>query len=195
MALIAQERKVPLLGEGIYTAVCYAIVDLGMQYNTFSNVYNHKIMFLWEIPSEKFMFDGVEKSYTISKRYTCSLSRKSSLRPALEAWIGRSLTVEDRKAFELKNMLNKGCNMQIIHEESNDNVYANISSIMSLKKDEVLPELENECFVFDMDDQETFDNFFKLPEWVQEMIEKADNNQKIETILTQKEQRKIECTT
>jgi len=63
----------------------------------------------------------------VSKRYTVSLGDQARLRQDLESWSNKKMTAEDRKNFDLKNLLGKFCMVNITHSE--DGKYANISGI------------------------------------------------------------------
>jgi hypothetical protein len=67
------------------------------------------------------------KPLIVSKRYTVSLGDQARLRQDLEAWSNKKMTAEDRKNFDLKNLLGKFCMVNITHSE--DGRYANISGI------------------------------------------------------------------
>jgi hypothetical protein len=67
------------------------------------------------------------KPLIVSKRYTVSLGEQARLRQDLEAWSNKKMTAEDRKNFDLKNLLGKFCMVNITHSE--DGRYANISGI------------------------------------------------------------------
>jgi len=67
--------------------VCFRVADLGTQSSVFGSKQQILISW-WELPDEP-MADG--RPFTISRRYTLSSSRKSTLREHLEAWFGRGL--------------------------------------------------------------------------------------------------------
>src|ERR1700757_2472795 len=81
--------------EGVYTARCYRIIDLGTQKGAeqFGGKEQHKVMVSWELvgTDDPKMQEGDNrgKPFSIHKRYTVSLSEKASLRADLEAWRGK----------------------------------------------------------------------------------------------------------
>ena len=102
--LIAKDSggsKFPKLEAGLYNAVCYAVVDLGVHYNKTFGKENQQIMILFELPDEKIEVNGKWESRTVSGTYTCSLSDKSNLRKVLEGWRGRAFTPEELDGFDL----------------------------------------------------------------------------------------------
>ena len=94
----------------------------------------------------------------------------------MQAWRGQPFSANELQGFNLLNILNKPCQLQIIKEEKNGNTYNNISSIMALPKGMTI-ELLNETSHFDIEDVETWINWSKIPNWIQDKIKKADNYQ------------------
>ena len=157
--------------EGTYTAICYSIIDLGMQVNEKFGNSSHKVMFTWELPDETINIDGEDKPRAISKEYTLSLGEKANLRKELEAWRGKAFTKEEMDGFDVKNVLGKPCQIQIIHKTSaTGNVRANISAIMGLPKGMKLGEPTNPTLYFDMTDPKALELFDTLPEWIRTKV-------------------------
>ena len=69
--------------------------------------------------------------------------------------------------------INSGNNEYPI-EEKNGKQYNNIASIMALPKGSKVEELEN-TYHFDIEDEATYMNWEKIPNWIQERIKKSDN--------------------
>lgn len=164
-----------LTPEGVYTARCYRIIDLGTQKGSeqFGGKEQHKVMVSWELLTEPFMQEGDNKGkpFSIHKRYTVSLSEKASLRADLEAWRGKKFTAEELKGFDLTNVVGSYCTIQVVHDETGK--YANVNSIMAFRGDK--PEPVNADIVFDIDnpDMAVFDSLsenlkgtiMQAPEW------------------------------
>lgn len=121
---------------GNHLARLYSCIDLGHQ----SVIWNgdtkimHKVVLTWELHGED---DNGEKLQTedgkpliVSKRYTVSLGDQSTLRKDLESWSGKKMTAEDRKNFDMKNLLGKFCMLSVVHSE--DGKYANVSTISAV---------------------------------------------------------------
>lgn len=161
---------------GTHLAVCYRVIDLGTQEGSYMGQpkRQHKIMISWELPDEK-MGDG--RPFTISQRYTWSMSEKAALRRDLESWRGTPFTERDFGAggFDIKNILGKSCLLNIVHTEKNGKHYANISSIARLMKGMQAPaKTENEIFYLWLDSTEWEPaNFHKLSAGMQGVIMKA----------------------
>ena len=101
-------------------------------------------------------------------------NEKSTLKKDLQAWRGKMFTDEELQGFNLLNILNKPCQLQIILEEKNGKQYNNIAGIMSLPKGTAIEQLPN-TYHFDIEDESTYMNWRNIPSWIQERIKKADN--------------------
>ena len=154
---------------GTHPAICYGLVDLGMQYSERYKNSSQKIVLMWELPDEKIEIDGKNVSRVISQTYTCSLNEKAVLRKDLASWRGRDFTDEELAAFDLRNIVGKPCLLSIIHKENNGSTYANVGGVMKMPKG--MPTLEQtmKTIVFDLDDSPLSD-MANLPEWLQKRI-------------------------
>lgn len=153
---------------GTHLAVCYRIIDLGTQEKKFKGVVSLKrlIRIQWELPN-KLTNEG--KPFVVTNRYTLSSSKKSILRQHLEAWLGRSFTEQEFGAFDISEMLRKGCLLNIAHDSSEGEIYVNVKSVMAVPEGMTVPTVINEPFCFSLEafDQLTFE---KLPENTRNMI-------------------------
>ena len=111
------------------------------------------------------------------KQYGFSLSSKSNLRKDLEAWRGKAFTSEELNGFDLVNILNVPCQMQIITKERKGKSDVNdISGIMSLPKGNNVEKLPaDKLLFFDMEDNSTFINFEQLTKWIQDTIKCSED--------------------
>ena len=181
MAIIAKaESSVGFepIPEGVHTALCTALVDLGMQYSEKFGKSTRKVMITWELPDETYTKDDVKLPRTLSKEYSLGLSEKSNLRKDLQAWRGKAFTDEELAGFDLKNVLGKGCQIQLIHTESNGKKYANIASIMGLPKGMTIPE-PKELLYFDLGDAECKKLLEKVPEWIANKVRESETWQQM----------------
>jgi hypothetical protein len=147
---------------GNHVAIAYRFLDLGTQLVEWKGVqkHQHKIMISWELPNE-LMTEGdlAGQPFTAHKRFTWSMSEKASLRRDLEAWRGKPFVDEDfigAKRFNVKNIVGRGCMLNIIHENRNGNVYANIAGIAALPKGLTIPAHKNPLVFFGLT-KEDFD--------------------------------------
>lgn len=178
MSLTISEKKessVPLLEPGTYSAVCFMLIDLGMQYNENFKTSAKKVLIGWEIVGETVDIGGESQPRTFSKLYTASLNDKATLRKHLDAWRGRPFTEEELAAFDLKSIVGAPCLITVIHNSgSNGNTYANLASIASLPKGFPRPSLTVSPTVYDIDEDDPA-AVDKLPKWIAEMIRKSSS--------------------
>lgn len=166
--------EIKQLEPGVYTGIATAIIDLGIQESiTFGNK-QRKAIIVWNIVGETVKVNDEELPRVMSKEYTMSLSEKSTLRKDLEAWRGKPFTAEELKGFDLKNILNVPCQLQINQQDKNGKTYVNIAAIMAIPKG-MKVEPVKEVYVFDTYDTETWNNYDKIPNWIKEKIKKSLN--------------------
>ena len=170
------EKKRDPIADGTYQAVCCALLDLGTQYNEHFGKSSHQVMIMWEIPELliKFEKDGkeVEAPRVISKKYTLSLGEKANLRKDLQSWRGRAFTVEELEGFDLTNVLEKNCMLQIINTTKDGKTYSNIYSILPLYKgmSNIGPYMKPLYFSMSA----WFDIPVAVPQWIKDIIMKSE---------------------
>ena len=177
MSMIASDNggsSIPKLEGGVYTAISSAIVDLGLQNNEKFDKTQRKFMMIWTILNETIEVNGEQLPRQLSKEYSFSLHEKSTLRKDLQAWRGKAFTEEELRGFNILNVLNVPCQLQILLEERNGKNYNNIASIMALPKGTEVSRLDS-TYHFDMENDETWHNWTKIPQWIQDRIKKAVN--------------------
>ena len=144
---------------GTHAAICYRFIDLGTQIVHYKgeDKTQHKVLISWELPGE-LMED--RRPFTISRRYTWSMSEKSNLRHDLEAWRGKAFSKEDfigEKRFNIQNILGVPCLLTIIHTVKDDGTtYGNIKGVAALPKGMTKPLPVNEHVFFTLE-PESFD--------------------------------------
>lgn len=177
MSMIAKSEgssNIKRLEDGVYTAISSMLVDLGVQKSEKYGKSNRKFIIVWNIANEFIEVNGENVPRVISKEYTMTLGEKSTLRKDLQAWRGKNFTEEELNGFNLLNILNKGCQLQLLNSESNGKTYTNIVSIMALPKGMTIDVLDK-TIVFDTSDESTWTNYEILPQWMQNRIKQAEN--------------------
>lgn len=169
---------------GFYQAVCYSIVDLGSVMNTKFQNWQRKVLITFEIPSVRIEIerDGqkMDMPRVISKQYTANLSPKGYLRKDLESWRGRPFTDEELQGFELSKLLGANCQIQVMHNKSNGNVYANISAIVNVGKDQKRLIAENPLVHYCIDEnREEIPS--EIPEWLANKIKESPEYKSLST--------------
>lgn len=175
MSMIVKENggvEIPRLEEGVYTAYSNMLIDLGVQRSEKFKTDTRKFRIVWIIIGEEIDLNGEKLPRTISKEYSFSLGEKSSLRKDLQAWRGKAFTAEELQGFNLVNILNKACQLQIILEEKDGKQYNNIAGIMALPKG-MSVEVPKTGIVFDTENPETWVEYEKVPKFMQEKIQQA----------------------
>ena len=182
MPLIAKEssgKDFDPVPAGVHHAVCYGIVDLGIQQpKNPTHQPAHKVVFLWEIPSERVQFERDNKKYDlprgISRMVTLSLSKKSNLRPLLESWRGRPFTAAELEGFDLQTVLGANCLLNVIHEKgegaNTGKTYANVSSVNPLVKGMPKLQPENTTLFFSIPEKGPINIPENVPDWLKAKI-------------------------
>lgn len=167
MSIKVSEKTGPQMPPGTHLAICYRICDIGTQPDSGYGS-KEKLVLFFETPHERIVVDGKELPMSISKFYTRSLGKRSSLRKDLESWRGRPFTKEELEGFDLSAILGKGCQLQVIDDEGK----SKISAMVGLPKGTQIPPPQNPMMEWSV--SEGRDAKFKLlPEWVREFAEKC----------------------
>ena len=177
MSIIAKKEegaKIEALEAGVYMGTCVGIIDLGIQYSKMYDKETQKIMIIWELIGETVTIGDEVKPRTISKEYTLSLGEKANLTKGLEAWRGRKFTAEELEGFDLANIVNKSCQLNIIKEEKDNKKFNNINSIMPLAKGQKAVPVD-QTMIFDFTEPASWEHWNKIPGWMQEKIKGAKN--------------------
>jgi hypothetical protein len=161
---------------GTYQAICYAVIDLGTQYNEKFGVSQRKVRIMWEIPSERISIEKngnqVDMPRGTSMEYTLSLNEKANLRRDLVSWRGKEFTQAETAGFNITKLLGANCLLQIIHVSKGEKTYANIAGVMKLMPGMTKKEPENQLYSFDID-KDGPEPPAHLPEFVQKQIKKS----------------------
>lgn len=187
MSLIASDKggDFELTPEDTYTARCYRIIGLGTQESN-NPAYKpaFKVMISWEFigVEDPRMKEGKNKGkpFSMHQKYNLNLGEKATLRAHLEGWHGKRFTKEELKGFDLTNVLNTFCTIQVVHDETGK--YANINSIMSYKGIKPLPVNADVLFDIDRPDMDVFNSLsdslkgtiMQAPEWVGEKAKPSE---------------------
>ena len=147
---------------GMHLARCYRIIDLGTQKSEYMGQvkYLHKIMLGWEIHgvdddgAPLKMKDG--RPFAMFKNYTLSWAEKANLRADLQSWRGKPFTQEEMRRFDLKNVLNAWCMLNVIEKPGTDGkMYVNVagvSPVPAVIKNAGLPTAVNVNEIFNLTD-------------------------------------------
>lgn len=161
---------------GVFAARCTRIIDLGTQTGSYQGKPTSSRKIYIGFDTAEVDDDGNHR--VVGNRYTASLGDKAILRKDLESWRGRKFTPQELKAFDLKNILGKGCLINIVHDESSGKTYANIKAIMPLQANMTPPNPTGKTVFFSLSD---FDRnvFDSLSDNMKKTIEKSPEYQGI----------------
>jgi len=168
MGLIAMETKSNFkqVPQGVHLARCYRVIDLGTQIENYKDEKKaaRKIMISWELFGEAedgsplTTDDGLPLS--VSKRYTLSLNDKAILRADLQSWRGKNFTPDELKGFNVINVIDAYCMVNVIHKESGEKTYVNVVGITplptALRNNKPIPVNANQIFDVDNPDMDVF---------------------------------------
>jgi len=125
MPIIADNKgefeKPPL---GLNNAVCYNVVDLGMQEDTYKGVKStkHKIMILWELEEVQKEGEYAGERHLVFKEYTKSLGDKANLRKDMRSWRGKDFNEEELQGFDVEKVISKRVTLSLALNK-NQNVF------------------------------------------------------------------------
>ena len=127
MALTIKEGKTfEPVAAGMHFGICTWLYDVGTQETDFQGKKKKQehVIVSWELPDVRIDVDLNGTTFNLprmfSKEFNASLNKRASLRKILEGWRGRPFSKEELQGFDLRNILNKCCLLQIIHQEKED---------------------------------------------------------------------------
>ena len=162
---------------GTHIGRCIRLIDLGTHYNEMYKVDRHQVYIGFELPNERMKWTDENKvehegPFMVSGFYTLSLSEKSKLRPLLASWRGRDFNEAELDGFEMKNILDKPCMLNIIHETKNKKTKAVIAAIMPPMKGANIPDRENDLLFFSLEEYSSTE-FEKVPKGMQKIVQES----------------------
>jgi hypothetical protein len=157
----------PQVPVGMHNARCIKVIGLGTQKQEFSGEisYKEQVLIIWEVPDEL----NNDEPMTISKFYTLSLHEKSNMGADLSSWRGRAFTEQEKKGFDLINILGIPCTLNIIE---GNNGKSKVVNVLPLATKEELPKQYNEDVFFSIEDyqQGNREVFNQLSEGIRKII-------------------------
>lgn len=125
-----------------------------------------KIRLTWEICGTETSAED-KRPLTISQLYTWDMGEKSNLYKLIKPWLGKN---PDR-SMDLEELFKVPGMASIVHSQSGEKTYANVSGILPVMKGTVVPPRVNKPMVFDMDDSRTtVTDFLALPDYMKKKI-------------------------
>jgi hypothetical protein len=104
--------------KGVHNARCIRVIDLGTQKNDYQGKveWKKKVLIHWEVYVE-----DIEEPIEIGKVYTNSLFEKANLAIDLTSWRGRPFTEDEKKGFDISNLVGKVCQLNVIEGKNDKN--------------------------------------------------------------------------
>jgi hypothetical protein len=131
----------------------------------------------FELPTEiiEFERDGgkVSGPMSIGQRFTASMNAKANLRKFIEGWFGKKFPTDQAAAdFDLMQLVDKKCLLNVTHNEGAERTYANISGASPIPKGMASNyKRVNPALMFDLAAPDD-DAFQAMPNWLQTLISK-----------------------
>lgn len=145
------QKSYEIMDGGVYPGRCIRVVEVGTQTKTFNNEPKEiiELVITWE--TNELMEDG--RPFIVSWKGTNSLNNKAKLYKLLSDWRGKPFTPDEAKAFQVSNILDKPCLLNVVQEEWKDRdgnirVSNHVASVMPLPKGMNCNERHNDLLDF-----------------------------------------------
>jgi hypothetical protein len=177
--------KVDPIPAETYVSRCVGIFDLGTQHAEKWDKWIRKVIFQWEITEVRMQYekDGeqIDNPRVASREVSLSLHKKSVMRGLLESWRGVPFTEEELAGFDILNVLEAPCMVQILNVQGTganaDRVYSNVGTVSKVYKGIDVPDQELETRYFSFEETNTYAQLMEkkdiIPEWIWNKIEKS----------------------
>jgi hypothetical protein len=156
---------------GAHIGVCTGLYDIGTQGGGKFEP-KPQLIVTWSLPSQ---LNDAGEPMRISSTYTSSMNKKANLRKVIESWFGKSFPTEDvAKDFDFKALLGRSCIVNVIHKESGEKTYANVSGVMPIPKGMQAPAAPASTQFYSPEDQapdELSVAYANLPEWIRKKVD------------------------
>jgi hypothetical protein len=159
--LLKRKSEGYTIPDGLCEAVCIGVSDLGIQNGKYGT--KHQVALTFETEHRRDFGEG-EKPATISRIFTASLHEKSAL------WCTMGSLIGDDEEVDLLGLVGVPCLLNVVHREDK----ARLDKALLLPKDREPLKPEGDTWRYDVWDGSGGD-FSKLPPWLQEIAEKAEN--------------------
>lgn len=167
---------------GSHIARCFRMVDIGTHQKTYDGKTRdvRMVRLDFELPEEVHVFreEKGPEPHSIGEYFTFSMNEKAKLRILLEQWRGKKFTDQEADKFDISVLIGKTCYMNVIHNEGDGRVYANIASLMPVPKSAQphVPAPVNPVVSFSIDDlladpQTYLRTYLSLPEFIRKKIQ------------------------
>jgi len=167
---------------GLLGARIRELIDIGTQDSPYGE--KRQVIITYELPDDA-KADGTPHS--VNKFYNLSLNEKANLCIDIEAIAGKTMTEEEKLAFDFKRLLGIGCMINNTHEKKGEKTKSVIKSLTPIPKGMTVSPLKGAKVFFDMDDPSWLQQYSTLPEWQQKFIAKSKEFNGTANVMTSKE--------
>lgn len=168
----SQSNRV-LAPEGTHIARVTKLIELGTQESEWMGEKKrlYKIWLDFELLEETHSFkEGEEaKPFVVGSKYTFSMGSKANLRKIVEGIIGKTLLDHEAEGFDIEQILNEPCLINVKRTVKGDKTYTNIETTAPLMKGMVAKEAYNPIQKLTFE-QWSKDLFESLPNFLKEQI-------------------------
>jgi hypothetical protein len=175
MAITATTNSRKLVPAGNYFAAVVGIYDIGTQPSDKFEP-SHQIIVSFELHKKKGVCrDDENRPLLYNKYFSLKLGinkqtkQPSQLRQAVEALLGRSLTADEAKGYDVTKLLDTTCRMTVGHDE--DGTTDLIKSYAPMDEDDPEISIETSGVVYELDPSKEIPA--EVPEWICKTIQKA----------------------
>lgn len=168
------ERILP--DEGVYDARVVRFIELGTQDGgEYGDKF--KVQMSFELVDEAAVFneDKGEQNFMVHRKFNKSLHKRADLGKAVREILGDDFPEEGE--IEMDSLADMPCQVKIVHSE--DGQYANVESVMAIKKGAKVTKSENEFVSLYLDDNFDEDVFDSLHDGLREKIEGSPEYQEL----------------
>ena len=160
----SQQSKYPQLSTGVHNARCVRVIDLGTQRNEYQGQvsWKRKVMITWEVHNK-----DSEEPFEISNFYNNSLYEKASLSKDLTSWRGRPFTEDEKKGFDISNLVGKVCQLNVIE---GNNGKPKVATVLPTKDEVGIQHNKSLVFSIDQYQKGELTVFNQLREGIRNMI-------------------------
>jgi hypothetical protein len=178
MSLTAPKKvQYDIIPNGTHVARLYEIIHIGTIPTNWQgqDKMTDKIRLTFELCNEKKEFkqgEG-EKPFSISREFTYSYGSKGHLRPFVEGMTGTK--IHDDESPDLEALLGEACLLNVVHNESNGNTYANIQNASPLARGMEAPAIVDAPRVIDINSI-PFEELDALPEFIRNKMKSSEEH-------------------
>jgi hypothetical protein len=118
----------------------------------------NKVVIMFELFERMTTGDFIDQRFTISGRFTASLSEKGKLRSFLESWKGKAFTPEGLQGFDLEKLIGANCQLNLIEKEKRGGGKTVVIASIGPRREEqekMVPELPRDF----------------IPKWIKDIME------------------------